>query len=147
MTLDEFRSVAAERIPTPGEFVAFAEGQGWRFGDSGGRPALFAPKTDPMAVAFARMLSREPYRTNVLELLKARGATEDHPEPPPRPETKPVPLPQREECRVCGRDVSDPEDRERLADPAFCDRGGARAYQDCDGVLHPESERCPFKPR
>ena len=51
-------------------------------------------------------------------------------------------------CHVCGRDVSDPEDRERLADPAFCDRGGSRAAVSKRGeVRHPETQRCPFKPR
>src|SRR5687767_3865691 len=38
-------------------------------------------------------------------------------------------------CEVCGRDVTDPEDRERLADPLFCDRGGAAACRDRKGVV------------
>jgi hypothetical protein len=50
-------------------------------------------------------------------------------------------------CRVCGRDVSDPEDRERMADPAHCDRGGATAATDGLGVYHEGCERCPYKPR
>lgn len=52
------------------------------------------------------------------------------------------------ECEVCGRDASDPEDRARLADPAFCDRGDTRhAVTDGNGRHHPEEPRCPFKPR
>lgn len=53
----------------------------------------------------------------------------------------------QENCRVCGRDVSDPEDRERVANsPAFCDRGGAPGVTDGHGVYHEPQERCPFKP-
>lgn len=49
-------------------------------------------------------------------------------------------------CRVCGRDVSDPEDRERLDDPLFCSAGGGREVRDRQGaVLYPAGERCPFK--
>ena len=33
MTLPDFQAVTAERIPTPNEFIAFAEGMGWTFGD------------------------------------------------------------------------------------------------------------------
>jgi hypothetical protein len=50
-------------------------------------------------------------------------------------------------CVVCGRNVSDPEDRERMIDAAHCDRGGGKAYRDQNGIEHPESQRCPHKPR
>lgn len=50
-----------------------------------------------------------------------------------------------ESCRVCGKDVSDPETRERMADPLFCDQGGCNAVTDGNGVKHPEMKRCPFK--
>lgn len=144
MTLAELRAVAGERIPTPAEFVAFADGQGWRFGTAGGRPVLYADRGDPLAVAFARMLSREPYRTNVLAILDARGAVpvrDCRPEPEPEPEPEPA----AEECRVCGREVAE-GDRPRLADPLFCDRGGGRACVDGNGTVHPEALRCPYKP-
>ncbi len=75
MTIDQFATATAERIPTPAEFVAFAREQGWTIAVNGAEASLRVPdKTDPLAVAFARMLSREPYRTNVLAVLQ---------EPPP----------------------------------------------------------------
>lgn len=53
-----------------------------------------------------------------------------------------------ETCRVCGRDVSDPEDRELLgSSPLLCDRGGSRGATDAHGTYHPPQERCPFKGR
>lgn len=71
MTLEDF--CALDRIPTPPEFVAFARGQGWRFRVADGGAALIVPdRNDPLAVALARMLSREPYRTNVLALLEPK---------------------------------------------------------------------------
>ena len=48
-------------------------------------------------------------------------------------------------CCVCGRDTSDDDDRERMDDPAHCDRGGSQAVTDGNGVYHPETQRCPFK--
>lgn len=48
-------------------------------------------------------------------------------------------------CAVCARDVSDPEDRARLVDPLFCDRGGSMAVTDGLGVSHPATYRCPYK--
>lgn len=72
MTLEEFAAITAERIPTPEEFVAFAEGQKWGF-KVNGKAALLANPNDPLAVATARMLGREPYRSNVLEFLARRS--------------------------------------------------------------------------
>ena len=145
MTLAEFRAVTVDRIPSPAEFVAFADGQGWRFGTAGGKPVLYARRDDPLAVAFARMLSREPYRTNVLAILDARGAV-SVPDRRPEPAPEPDPGADVEACRVCGREVAD-EDKPRLADPLFCDRGGGRAVVDGNGVAHPETQRCPYKPK
>jgi hypothetical protein len=48
-------------------------------------------------------------------------------------------------CCVCGRDVSDDEDRERLADPLYCGFFGGREVKVDGEVLHPEEPRCPFK--
>lgn len=85
MTLDSFESALADRIPTPVEFVAFARGMGWDFLIHDGKPALAAPKTDPLATTFARLLGREPYRTSVLAVLGIR------PEPAaPAPDPEPV---------------------------------------------------------
>jgi hypothetical protein len=48
-------------------------------------------------------------------------------------------------CELCGRDVSDAEDRDRLADPVHCQEFGSRAVRDGNGDFHPESQRCPWK--
>lgn len=49
-------------------------------------------------------------------------------------------------CRECGRDMSCPEDRERLKGPnPFCDRGTAQAVTDGNGVAHAASPGCPFR--
>lgn len=48
-------------------------------------------------------------------------------------------------CALCGRDVSDPEDRARLVDPAHCARGGAAAVWKAGKLLQAAVERCPYK--
>lgn len=49
-------------------------------------------------------------------------------------------------CSLCGREFDDPEDRDRMADPAYCDRGGAPAQRRrLSGELVPEVPRCPIK--
>lgn len=56
-------------------------------------------------------------------------------------------IPAIELCPLCGRDVSDPVDRETVANnPLLCDRGGAKKLgSDADGNLKPASQRCPYK--
>lgn len=49
-------------------------------------------------------------------------------------------------CPVCGDDVTDPEYRALKASPVHCNRGGSRGVTDANGVFHPPSERCPYKP-
>jgi len=72
MTLEQFVEVTKARIPTPAEFVSLAEDRGYGFKIDGERAALLARAGDKLAVALAKMLGREPYRTNVLGLLRAR---------------------------------------------------------------------------
>lgn len=49
-------------------------------------------------------------------------------------------------CELCGRTVAGREMRERVLDPAFCDRGGAREVKDRNGLVVLEAvPRCPFK--
>lgn len=49
-------------------------------------------------------------------------------------------------CVVCGKDCGNAEDRERMKDAAFCERGGAREVRTKTGnVEHEEEPRCPFK--
>ena len=74
MTLDDFARITSERIPTPREFVSFAESQGWSITVTGDRAALHVrDRNDPLAVSLARMLGREPYRTNVLAEVRQRA--------------------------------------------------------------------------
>lgn len=94
MTLETFAEIIATRIPTAEEMIAFAKSQGWRFVVGDGKAAIMASRNDPMAVAFARMLSREPYRTRVLEQLKT---------PVPEVKSVPKPKPAHKKCRKCGR--------------------------------------------
>lgn len=82
MTLTEFGAVVRQRIPTPAEFVAVVRGQKWsieKYPD--GRAAIRADKKDPLAVALAKMLSREPYRTNVLKIVDDGPPAAKKPEP------------------------------------------------------------------
>lgn len=100
MTLEEFVAVAGRRILTPPEFVAFAAAQQWRFDANGPTAALLVPNgQDPLARQFAKMLSREPYRTNVLKYLAELDAP--RPAPPPEPETEPVVVQARVAVDVC----------------------------------------------
>jgi hypothetical protein len=128
VTLDEFATLVAARFPTAEQFLAFAAGVGWRvLAGTDGRPVLRVPdRADPLAVAFARLLSREPYRSNVLaaagvpRVVTAESVAPEvaAPQPVP-PETEPWP------CRAtCGRWFFAPraEVREFYASPAFCDR-------------------------
>jgi hypothetical protein len=148
MTLNEFSDIAAQRIPTPREFVEFAECQRWRFKVGDGRAALVARKDDPLALAFAKMLSREPYRTNVLKILAERGAQLDR-----TPEPNGEPDPEPESCRQCKRDVSDSENRDRLmgVNP-FCRetpcpyRGSISPTPPSSSTTPPATETKPKKP-
>ncbi len=77
MTLQDFGSIIHQRIPTPSEFVAVVRGQGWDIAVRADGKAFLKVKSaaDPLAVALAKMLGREPYRTNVLtEILTAKPA-------------------------------------------------------------------------
>lgn len=73
MNLSQFLAVSKERILTPDEFIAFVESQGWRV-EAGDGGAFLAGrlKGDPLAQALAKMLGREPYRTNVLGRMRER---------------------------------------------------------------------------
>lgn len=52
-----------------------------------------------------------------------------------------------EECSLCGR-MLDATDREAVADPLHCERGGAREVKDRKGlVIQQAVRRCPYKPR
>ena len=71
MNIEDFHALTRQRIPTPSEFVEFVRSQGWAIGQKETGAFLRAPKSDPLALALARMMSREPYRTNVLALMSS----------------------------------------------------------------------------
>lgn len=49
-------------------------------------------------------------------------------------------------CELCGRDTSDDEDRERMADLMFCQQFGSNDVVTKGGrVEHDGEPRCPFK--
>lgn len=79
MTLEQFGEIARSRPPTPEELLAFVRGMGWqvRAGGVAGAAVLHAPRGGEVALALARMLGREPYRTEVLKLTGLAA--------PPRP--------------------------------------------------------------
>jgi hypothetical protein len=73
LTLEQFVAVTRTRIPTAPEFLAFVEAQGWRIeARDDGTASLKADASDELALPLARMLGREPYRTGVLDLVRAR---------------------------------------------------------------------------
>jgi hypothetical protein len=81
----------------------------------------------------------------------ASGGGADVPPPddtdaPPPDDDTPPPDDGPAACALCGRDVSDPEDRARLVDPAFCDRGGAAAQWKRGVRVREAVPRCPHKP-
>lgn len=84
MTIEQFRAIARERIPTPAEFVAAIEGKGWKVVvRPDGKPALHAPgRKGPLAERMAAFLSREPYRTGVLAVLDISPAHASMPAAP-----------------------------------------------------------------
>jgi|GEM_PF-3946352 len=75
MTTEQFAAIADTRIPTPEEFVAFVHGQGWKIviRDDGTAALRGASSADELALKLAKMLAREPYRTNVLNVVRAGG--------------------------------------------------------------------------
>lgn len=87
------------------------------------------------------------FKPELLEMFKSPQEPEPEPLPVAEPAAEPKPAAQLI-CHVCGRDASDPEDRDRLADALFCPRAGTRqAVVDGNGVTHPQEARCPFKAR
>jgi hypothetical protein len=92
MTLQEFGGIVQDRIPTPKEFVSVVRGQGWDIvSHSDGKASLRVHNgKDALAIAFARMLGREPYRTNVLLEISAamdrKELVESKPALPPEPQ-------------------------------------------------------------
>jgi hypothetical protein len=93
MNLEQFCELTRERIPTAREFVEFVESMGWRIAvGSDGAASLKADRTSPVALSLARMLGREPYRTNVLAVAQQRWREQPAAEPVPEPVSAPAPV-------------------------------------------------------
>ncbi len=105
MTLDDFYTLTQGRIPTATEFLAFVRSMGWSVRKTATSAALRAPTSNPVAIALAKMLSREPYRTKVLDLLAHPGVATDAPDTG-APETPGEPggpaMTESLACRACG---------------------------------------------
>lgn len=69
MNLDELATVLEERLPTAEELLGFAASQGWSVKVDGQNASLRAMR-GPLAITLARMLSREPWRSRVIEAVK-----------------------------------------------------------------------------
>jgi len=116
VTLDKFSEISATRIPTPEEFIAFAESQEWRIVvmDENRAALKVRNKDDELAQAFAKMMAREPYRTNVLNVVRendkqpTKVALDVEPEP--------------EVCKECKATWYAPleEIREAVQSPHYC---------------------------
>lgn len=83
MTLDEFIKTTAQRPPTAQELMAVADALGLRFGLNGeGKPVVkFKAQDRALGGLLARLLKREPWRTQVVE---AKGlVAKDEPQTEP----------------------------------------------------------------
>lgn len=127
MKLEAFHALTRTRIPTAQEFVDFVRASGWSIVQRERGACLRAP-VSPLTSALAKMLGREPYRTNVLALVL--DALPDVPTEArldaisvPAPEkTQPVPMPSTpaaETCRTCAANwepSATPTDKALLCD-------------------------------
>jgi hypothetical protein len=77
------------------------------------------------------------FKPQLLELFAPKQREPEAAPMPPEPaEADPEPESTGQvTCRTCGKDVTDPETRLRMADPLFCDVGRT------------SDPPCPFKPR
>jgi hypothetical protein len=113
-------------------------------GDREGVLLLHGPDEEKTPEVLAALKKFKPELLN-LYAPPGEAAQDDTPEEGTADESPDV-LPFPVACRLCGADVSDPQTRERMKDPAFCDRGGARAVRDKGGnVVREPVERCPYK--
>lgn len=138
MTLDQFTAVLkSRRIPTPPEFVAFVAGQGWRIEVDDTGAFLRAKVKDRAALLTAKMLSREPWRTNVLRLV-----TGGEPPKPYTPTVEPVAVPgetpasdpEPEPVAESDRDAAIGEVFERARAAGKVVYGFSSAYPSCRAV-------------
>lgn len=98
MNLEEFLAATAARLPTAGEIVAACDELGLRFAVGKDGKPVFRVKKDnkDVAVLMARLLQREPWRSQVFQakaLVPATAETPSAPEPAPAKEEAVGPQP------------------------------------------------------
>lgn len=76
MKIEEFLELSERRLPNSAEFVALADDLGIKVARDGqGRPVLVPPAGQrELAIAMAKLLKREPWRS---EVLAAKGLCDD----------------------------------------------------------------------
>lgn len=70
MTPEEFLEACRTRIPTPPEFVSTIRAREWKIVVRDDGTAAIRAERGPLSEMMARMLSREPYRTGVLDIVR-----------------------------------------------------------------------------
>lgn len=126
MTFDQFCDLSRTRIPTPKEFVAFVESQGWKVVVKDDKRASLRVKgkADRLALALAKMLGREPFRTNVLKAVMGEWRQEPEPAQAAPEPVAPAPVPPPEKEPASGREWLwrfGHRHTEREGDPLFGD--------------------------
>lgn len=142
MTLDQFFSVMNERVPTSEEFANFIHAQGWKVGvKPDGSGYLQANRSgDELAIGVAKMLSRQPYRSRMVEYLQRIQTYGDKaPEEQQPGGAKPTTTDdQTTTCRVCRAWV----DPSYAADVwEMCRKHATRGSKNV-----PPTMGCPYKP-
>jgi hypothetical protein len=133
MSIEEFLTTTADRLPTVDEILGLAGELGWGFRVNNGQPALKANPSDPLAVGMARLLRREPWRTGLLTRIGA-----DVRSPLPQ-EFAPV---QCGACRAWWYETPTVELAVTLCPLSKCP---TKSYRDTDGNAHPARPGCPYK--
>src|SRR5262245_21618440 len=84
MKLDEFLGTTSTRLPTSQEIMAVCDEMGIRFANGkDGKPALKVKRVDKeVAVLMARLLRREPWRSQVIQARALVPIDEQRAEPP-----------------------------------------------------------------
>jgi hypothetical protein len=123
MTIDQFLYTTSERLPTANEIVSLCQELKIQFAMSGGRPVIRpSVQNRMMALLIAKLISREPWRSQVIDLaeLKAepcdlRSAASKQPEIKCEcGSTAHIEVPihggnsRRRDCAICGRFISFP---------------------------------------
>jgi len=139
-TIRSFRDLCHERIPTASEFVEFVAAQGWRISvKPDGRASIRGDSGNPIILALARMLAREPYRSNVLAEAATRWHhdAEEKEQPQPDIEAEECEAPDTTEARPARYRRRRTASTEDIVPPDHARPGGLplREWITADGVI------------